>query len=370
MADFTEILTLLNKLRLKRKGQNLINIAELATKTYNWTEDKTVEELEKAEKENVIKKWTVNNRTSYRSTKEVVRIVDNTDSCATQTEQDNMDYGDFQSDFIDFKKHVFQELSFLKSSCKYSSPTPEINHDSFVVHCLKNHISSLERQLADKQKTIDSLLGAKNILPHIEIGNKSLNDDFKNSTNKTSTEKSKSPVKNKLNIYDRKITNDQKNVIIGDSMLIGLVEKGFKENKVSIKAHSGASTDDIYHYIKPEINKSPDVIIIHGGTNDLSKNIKTVDNFKMIHDYLKVHSPSTRLAISALTTRKDIQGFDNKVTESNSRLKKFCVKNDIDFISNNNIDDSCLSTKKLHLNKKGNSYLANNFINYLNYLKD
>lgn len=364
MADFTEILSLLNELRLKRKGQNLINISELATKTYNWTADQTEEELEKAEKENLIKKWTVNNRISYRLTKEVVRIVDNTDSCATQTEQDNLDYNTFQSDFIEFKKHVFQELSFLKSSCKYSSPTPEIEHDSFVVQCLKNHISSLERQLADKQKTIDSLLGA-NISPHINNVNKNSKDDFKNFTNKIATKKSKSPVKNKLNISDRKITNDKKIVIIGDSMLNGLVEKGFKDNKVIIKAHSGASTDDIYHFIKPEIKKSPDVIIIHGGTNDLSKNIKTVDNFKMIHDYLKVHSPSTKIAISALTTRKDIQGFEKKVTESNSRLKKFCVKNNIDFISNNNIDDSCLSTKKLHLNKRGNSYLANNFINYL-----
>ena len=46
MADFTEILSLLNELRLKRKGQNLINISELATKTYNWTADQTEEELD------------------------------------------------------------------------------------------------------------------------------------------------------------------------------------------------------------------------------------------------------------------------------------------------------------------------------------
>ena len=209
----------------------------------------------------------------------------------------------------------------------------------------------MERQLVDKQKTIDILLGANNILPHFDNGKSSMNN-FKNVTQNNSPKKKKSPIKNRLNT-DRKIINDKKVVIIGDSMLNGLVEKGFKDNNVSIKAHSGASTEDIFHHIKPEINKSPDLIIIHGGTNDLSKNIKTIDNYKMMHDYVKLHSPSTKVAISALTTRKDKHGMDKKVKESNSRLKRFAVKNDIDYISNDNIDDSCLSPKKLHLNKKG-----------------
>ena len=62
---------------------------------------------------------------------------------------------------------------------------------------------------------------------------------------------------------------------------------------------------------------------MHGGTNDLSKDIKTVDNFKKIHDYLKVHSPATKLVISALTTRKDQPGLDKRVRDTNSRLEMF-----------------------------------------------
>ena len=46
-------------------------------------------------------------------------------------------------------------------------------------------------------------------------------------------------------------------------------------------------------------------------------------------------------------------------------LKSLCDDNLIDFINNDNIDDSCLSKGKLHLCKKGNAYLANNFINYV-----
>ena len=63
--------------------------------------------------------------------------------------------------------------------------------------------------------------------------------------------------------------------------------------------------------------------------------------------------------------RKDKPDIEKKVIEFNSRLSKFCSKNKIDIIENENLDGSCLSFKKLHLNKKGNSYLANNFLDFL-----
>ena len=53
--------------------------------------------------------------------------------------------------------------------------------------------------------------------------------------------------------------------------------------------------------------------------------------------------------------RKDKPDIEKKVIEFNSRPSKFCSKNKID-IENENLDGSCLSFKKLHLNKKGHSY--------------
>ena len=44
----------------------------------------------------------------------------------------------------------------------------------------------------------------------------------------------------------------------------------------------------------------------------------------------------------------------------------FAKKNKIDIIDNKNLDASCLNYKQLHLNRKGNSYLQNNFLDYLN----
>ena len=100
------------------------------------------------------------------------------------------------------------------------------------------------------------------------------------------------------------------------------------------------------NHIKPEINKKPDVIIIHSGTNDLPSDMKSIDNLKKIHDYLNAHSPTTKLVISAITTRKDLPGMENKVKLMNDRIKKFATNNTIALINHNNIDDSCLSHKE------------------------
>ena len=46
-------------------------------------------------------------------------------------------------------------------------------------------------------------------------------------------------------------------------------------------------------------------------------------------------------------------------------LKKFCDDNKNDLINNDNLDESCLGQKKLHVSRKGNAYLASNFIKYV-----
>ena len=63
--------------------------------------------------------------------------------------------------------------------------------------------------------------------------------------------------------------------------------------------------------------------------------------------------------------RKDKPDIEKKVTEFNSKLSKFCSKNKIGIIENENVDGRCLSFKELNLNRKGNSYLANNFLDFL-----
>ena len=48
-----------------------------------------------------------------------------------------------------------------------------------------------------------------------------------------------------------------------------------------------------------------------------------------------------------------------------NRLSKFCKKNKLDTIDNKNLDTSYLNYKQLHLKRESNSYIANNFLDYL-----
>ena len=80
---------------------------------------------------------------------------------------------------------------------------------------------------------------------------------------------------------------------------------------------------------------------------------------------MKKLSPNTKVAFSSIVTRKDKKDISKTVQDTNSRLKIYCTQKNIDFIQNSNIMEEHLGVKKLHLNKKGNSLLANNFLKYL-----
>ena len=91
-------------------------------------------------------------------------------------------------------------------------------------------------------------------------------------------------------------------------------------------------------------------------TNDITSNTKSFENYKKITDTIKSKLTNRKYAISNVVMRKDKPDIEKKVIEFNSRPSKFCIKNKIDIIENENLDGSYLSFKKLHLNKKGHSY--------------
>ena len=57
-------------------------------------------------------------------------------------------------------------------------------------------------------------------------------------------------------------------------MLNGINEERLSNNryKVKFKNHWGARTEDICDFIKPEVCKKTDIIIVHAGTNDITNN--------------------------------------------------------------------------------------------------
>ena len=136
----------------------------------------------------------------------------------------------------------------------------------------------------------------------------------------------------------------RKNItIIGDSVLNGLQEAGMqKDHNVKVRAHSGATTRDIIDHIKPVVRKRPSCVIIHSGTHDLTQGIDTIENMKSIIEETRQKSPDTEILRKNLAKELNVQVIDNS-----------------------NVDESCLNRKQLHLNRRGDSVLANNYIKFI-----
>ena len=64
-----------------------------------------------------------------------------------------------------------------------------------------------------------------------------------------------------------------------------------------------------------------------------------------------------------------IKRFDRNAIDDieriNEKLKRWFTGKGLTFIDNNNISESCLNRGKLHLNRRGSSYLANNLNKFI-----
>ena len=155
--------------------------------------------------------------------------------------------------------------------------------------------------------------------------------------------------------------------LIGDSIINGINENGISStHHISVRRCPGDRPRDLVNHVKPIVRKKPDMILVHFGTNDVTNGINTEDEMQKAIDHILNESPETDIVISLCTRRNDKPGLNNKVTKCNEILRNICVRNNLNCIDNSNIDESCLGMKKLHLNRKGSSYLANNFKSFLN----
>ena len=99
--------------------------------------------------------------------------------------------------------------------------------------------------------------------------------------------------------------------------------------------------------------------------NDITNGINFLNSVKKIVKDVKKSSPNTKLVLSSISLRKDKKYILKNVTDINSCLTNHCQEKHLDFIDNSNILEEHLENRKLHLSKRGNSILANNFIKYL-----
>ena len=345
------------------------------------------------------------------------------------TETSSTTNNDFTDDFNNFKKFAWDAISELKAEMRNikqivvnKNTVGNTQRDEYYDYgnreyerrLFRNHderILSLERQLDAKQRIIESMINCreqpsgKQASPSVLLPehNSELNipkacqskvtnnTERKNSKEKVeqknqksgkipqhlpkseSTETKKS-VKNDTKAINETVQSQQPKkdkqtvTIIGDSILNGLKERGLSgKHHVRVRAHPGATSLDLTDHIKPIARRKPDIVIIHCGTNDLTNSVDTEEYVKKTLDTLREECPEATVAYSMPTIRKDRPGLEKKVKDLVKKMKAFCTKEGIDRIDNENIDTEGLGIGKLHLNRKGNSQLARNFINYIDH---
>ena len=79
---------------------------------------------------------------------------------------------------------------------------------------------------------------------------------------------------------------------------------------------------------------------------------------------IQENSPSTKIIVSGLLPRSN-QDLNTKIKEINKLLLPLCDAHDWTFLQHSNINEDSLNRSGLHLNHKGTSHLAQNFLNVL-----
>ena len=270
--------------------------------------------------------------------------------------------------------------------------TQERNHNREYINFLKNEIEFYKSELRSKNIIITTLL-ASNVKVNVvktsqcyqddqskyEISSQTTNDqhnpdnEFANDLrfNKLNSKGIDDKNKHDRNIIaEQRKTKEAKNIptieVIGDSHLNAINPRGLSnKNNVIVRNHPGSTTEDLTSFIVPTIKKKRDAIIIHCGANDLTNDTNTIPNLQTIVNRIKSKSANTKIAISSVFIRKDKKDIEQKVKGLNIKLKSFCEENLIDYLCNDNVDETCLGVKKLHLSKKGSAIFAQNLINYM-----
>ena len=219
----------------------------------------------------------------------------------------------------------------------------------------ENKLNELEKKLEDKHQEIEDLKkqndGLKQRVLELEKSREATNpreeksrETKVSSENNVSVEEEKDKPTQDNNESHRK---KPKVIIAGDSMIKDLKGSMMVRNKiVKVHAFPGADTADMESYLVKLINKKPDHLILHVGTNNLA-----VNNAKDVVDKITnlaalVSQKGIKCSVSEIITRDD--ELWGKVRDVN-RILRECLPEHIKLISNDNIKVGHLNRSDLLL---------------------
>ena len=167
--------------------------------------------------------------------------------------------------------------------------------------------------------------------------------------------------------FPTKSENDRITVVVGDSIIKNLQGRKLAKavgHRVVVKAFPGATIHDMKSHIIPTVERCPDQICLHIGTNDLKSKEPNVVADAIVDLAREIeNSCDAEIVLSEITTRND--AHSDAVKTVNRRLKQFSRQNGWKLISHANITQNGLNKGGLHLNREGNDSLHRNFVNFL-----
>ena len=137
-----------------------------------------------------------------------------------------------------------------------------------------------------------------------------------------------------------------------------------KNVDVKIQCHGGCTIRCMYSHLPKVINRKPDYILLHIGSNDCSNN-KTSDvvlnELKLLIEHIKQLLPCGAIILSSPLIRTD-----NRTVNTIQKNLKVKMKNlYLPCLDNSNITHVHLSKKGLHLNEHGTRKMAKNIISLI-----
>lgn len=165
---------------------------------------------------------------------------------------------------------------------------------------------------------------------------------------------------------------DKKTVVVLGDSIVKYVQGRKLSTKVRtvVKSFLGAKVDHMFHYVKPTLERQPDEVILHVGTNDLKDSTAKhlAERIIDLGHHIVARSPSTKVTISSLTCRNDNKLLNKKVNEVNNRLRTLTLQpgQNWKILWHYNITAIHLNARGLHLNHEGTDILSSNFSKYIN----
>ena len=146
-------------------------------------------------------------------------------------------------------------------------------------------------------------------------------------------------------------------LIISDSILSQIREdKICKKGTVKVRCFPVAKFEYFYHYAIPLINKKPDRIVLHMGTNNAPYCTpeKMVGQILGLKNFILQKLPTCEIIISTPTLRTDNTTANNQNNLFVNHLKKLNIK----LILNDNFEKKHLNYRGLHLRMLGVTKLS------------